>query len=71
MADGAGLQGDAERSLERLHEAAEKDLGAHVQRARNQVEGGFDVESFQNFRKNLIGKVVCMGKGHGRTIFVP
>ncbi|EFJ49570.1 hypothetical protein VOLCADRAFT_59371 [Volvox carteri f. nagariensis] len=49
------LQGDAERSLERLHEAAEKDLGTHVQKARNQLDGGFDVELFQNFRKNLIG----------------
>ncbi|GFR48822.1 hypothetical protein Agub_g10775 [Astrephomene gubernaculifera] len=49
------LQGDAESALERLHEAAEKDLGAHVQRARSQAEGGFDAEAFQNFRKNLIG----------------
>ncbi|KAG2501662.1 hypothetical protein HYH03_000165 [Edaphochlamys debaryana] len=49
------LQGDAERSLERLHEAAEKDLGVHVSKARSQVEGGFDAEAFQNFRKNLIG----------------
>ncbi|KXZ55686.1 hypothetical protein GPECTOR_2g1236 [Gonium pectorale] len=48
------LQGDAERSLERLHEAAEKDLGMHVTRARNQAEP-FDVEAFQTFRKNLIG----------------
>ncbi|KAG2435678.1 hypothetical protein HXX76_006879 [Chlamydomonas incerta] len=49
------LQGDAERSLERLHEAAEKDLGAHVTKARNQADGGFDVDAFQTFRKNLIG----------------
>ena len=42
--------------MERLHEAAEKDLGNHVQKARNQSEGGFDVEAFQNFRKNLIGE---------------
>ncbi|GIL57550.1 hypothetical protein Vafri_12725 [Volvox africanus] len=47
------LQGDAERSLERLHEAAEKELDA--QKARTQQDGSFDIESFQNFRKNLIG----------------
>lgn len=49
-------QGDAERSLERLHEAAEKDLGAHVTKARNQADGGFDADAFQTFRKNLIGE---------------
>jgi hypothetical protein len=50
-------QGDAERSLERLHEAAEKDLGRHVLAARNQqADAPFDADAFQTFRKNLIGE---------------
>lgn len=47
-------QGDAERSLERLHEAAERVLGQHVARAREHPNA-FDVAAFQEFRKNLIG----------------
>eukprot|EP00798_Chlamydomonas_sp_ICE-L_P010388 gene10388-8330_t len=42
------LQGDAERSLERLHESAESDLQKIVDRSPK-------APNFQEFRKNLIG----------------